>query len=64
MTRTEFIRKIIADPADPEQLLLDLGEDICAQLGWAEGDQIEWTDMGDGAWQLHKKITEGSNAQE
>ena len=56
MTRTEFIKKIIADPEDPEQLLLDLGEDVCGQLGWAEGDQIEWTDLGDGVWQLHKKV--------
>ena len=56
MTRTEFIKKIIADPEDPEQLLLDLGEDVCAQLGWAEGDKIEWTDLGDGVWQLHKKV--------
>jgi hypothetical protein len=55
MTREQFIRKIIQDPENPDELLLDLGEDLCAQFGWAEGDQIEWTDLGDGAWQLQKK---------
>lgn len=55
MTREEFIRKIIQDPENPDELLLDLGEDLCAQLGWAEGDNVEWTDNGDGTWLLTKK---------
>lgn len=55
MTRNEFIRKLVEDPENPGELLLDLGEDLCEQMGWAEGDTIKWTDMGDGAWMLTKK---------
>ena len=40
------------DPEDPEQLLLDLGTELCEQLGWHPGDQIEWTDNKDGSWTL------------
>ncbi len=24
-------------------------------LGWKEGDSIEWSDIGNGAWSLNKK---------
>lgn len=46
-----------ADPEDPEQLLLDLGTELCEQLGWQPGDQIEWTDNQDGSWTLTKPIS-------
>ena len=49
--------KVIEDPEDPEQLLLDLGTELCEQLGWQPGDQIEWTDNQDGSWTLHKTIS-------
>ena len=42
------------DPEDPEQLLLDLGTELCEQLGWQPGDQIEWIDNKDGSWTLTK----------
>ena len=42
------------DSEDPEQLLLDLGTELCEQLGWRPGDEIEWTDNKDGTWTLHK----------
>lgn len=45
------------DPEDPEQLLLDLGLELCEELGWQAGDEIEWTDNKDGSWTLHKKIS-------
>jgi hypothetical protein len=56
MTREQFIKKIIEDPENPGELLLDLGEDLCAQMGWAEGDNITWTDNGDGTWLLEKRV--------
>ena len=42
------------DPEDPEQLLLDLGTELCEQLGWRVGDQLAWTDNGDGSWTLSR----------
>jgi hypothetical protein len=47
--------EIFADPDDPDNLVLDLGVDICQQLGWQEGDQLQWTDNKDGTWTLTKK---------
>jgi hypothetical protein len=49
-----LIRRIIEDPEDPEQLILDLGQELCDQMGWAEGDTLIWTDLKDGSWQLKK----------
>lgn len=34
---------------------LDLGQELCAHLGWHEGDTLEWTDNGDNTWSLAKK---------
>jgi hypothetical protein len=45
------------NPDNPEELILDLGEEICGPLGWVEGDTIVWTDMGNGSWQLTKQQT-------
>ena len=49
-----LVRQIIEDPEDPEQLILDLGQELCDQMGWAEGDTLIWTDLKDGSWQLKK----------
>ena len=49
-----LVRRIIEDPEDPEQLILDLGQELCDQMGWAEGDTLTWTDLKDGSWQLKK----------
>jgi hypothetical protein len=45
---------VIEDERDPDQLLLDLGTELCEQLGWRPGDQLDWTDNGDGSWTLTK----------
>ena len=54
MTRTV---QVIEDPNNPEELLLDLGTELCAELGWAEGDTVQWIDNKDGTWQLTKLAT-------
>ncbi len=48
------IRRLIEDPEDPEQLILDLGQELCDELGWAVGDTLVWTDLKDGSWQIKK----------
>lgn len=47
--------KVVEDPDDPEGLILDLGNDLCAELGWQVGDTIEWIDQGDGSWLLSNR---------
>lgn len=35
-------------------LILPLGDELCAELGWEIGDTIQWTDNGDGTWTMSK----------
>jgi hypothetical protein len=43
---------VVEDDQDPEQLLLDLGTELCEQLGWHIGDELQWIDNKDGSWTL------------
>jgi len=56
---TTLVRQLIEDPEDPEQLILDLGQELCNELGWVVGDTLTWTDLKDGSWQL-KKTTQST----
>jgi hypothetical protein len=51
---TTLIRRLIEDPNDPEQLILDLGQELCDELGWNVGDTLTWIDNKDGSWQIKK----------
>ena len=44
--------QVVQDPEDPDQLLLDLGTELCEQLGWQIGDELQWIDNKDGSWTL------------
>ena len=35
-------------------LILPLGDELCAEVGWKIGDTLEWIDNGDGSWSLRK----------
>ena len=50
-----YIRTIVEDPDKPGELLLDLGTEICDELGWKPGDVVEWIDNKDGTWSIRKK---------
>jgi hypothetical protein len=52
---TQHTRIVMENPDNPEELILELGEEICVPLGWCEGDTIVWTDLGNGSWQLTKR---------
>ena len=54
---TTKIVQVIEDPDNPEELLLDLGTELCAELGWTVGDTVQWIDNKDGTWQLLKMTT-------
>ena len=47
-------RSIMVDPDRPDELVLDLGMELCEQLGWQPGDTLEWVDLKDGTWQLRR----------
>ena len=51
------IVQVIEDPNNPEELLLDLGTELCEELGWKVGDTVQWIDNKDGTWQLSKMTT-------
>jgi bifunctional DNA-binding transcriptional regulator/antitoxin component of YhaV-PrlF toxin-antitoxin module len=50
-------RWILNVEEDPEtgDGILTFPEDLLEESGWKEGDQILWTDNGDGSWTLTKK---------
>jgi hypothetical protein len=54
MQNNKVIRSIVEDPEQPGELLLDLGNELCDELGWKSGDVIEWIDNKDGSWTLKK----------
>ena len=50
---TTKIVNVVEDP-DTGDLMLDLGVELCSELGWQEGDTLEWTDNKDGSWLIQK----------
>ena len=51
-----YTRNIIQDP-DTDDLILDLGDELCREAGWEVGDTLEWIDQKDGTWILRKAPT-------
>jgi len=49
--------QVVEDPDNPGELLLDLGHELCAEIGWKVGDTVEWIDQKDGSWLLQKSKT-------
>lgn len=43
------------DPATGD-CILQFPQDFLENVGWKEGDTIEWSDNGDGSWCLTKKV--------
>lgn len=54
MEKYQGICNVIVDPDNLEELILDLGVEVCKRLGWQPGDTLEWIDNKDGSWQLRK----------
>jgi hypothetical protein len=48
-----YTRKVVKDP-ESDDLILDLGDDLCRAAGWKVGDRLEWIDNQDGSWTLRK----------
>jgi hypothetical protein len=54
MINTSWTLNVVEDPDNPGELILDLGNELCAELGWQAGDTLVWTDNKDGTWLLSK----------
>ena len=55
---------VVEDPDNPGELLLDLGNELCAEIDWKVGDTVEWIDQKDGTWLLQKKASANYSTQE
>lgn len=50
---TRWIIEVEEDPQTGEAIL-QLPPDMLANVGWKEGDTLEWIDNGDDSWILKK----------
>lgn len=51
---TRYTVQVLEDPDDPTGLVLDLGTEVCAELGWNVGDRVIWTINEDGTVSLSR----------
>lgn len=52
--KTSWTLEVEEDP-ETGDAILKFPEDLLKAAGWHEGDILNWTDLGDGSWQLTKK---------
>ena len=53
-----WILDVVEDP-DTGDAIITFPEDFLEQTGWKEGDNLKWTDLGNGSWSLTKQdVTE------
>jgi hypothetical protein len=53
-----WILNVIEDP-ETGDAIITFPEDFLEQTGWKEGDNLKWTDLGNGSWSLTKQdVTE------
>lgn len=45
---------VVQENGKDKELFIQLPEDALSQMGWAEGDLIEWLENSDGSWTLKK----------
>ena len=48
---------------ETDELILPLPDDLCAQLGWVIGTELDWIDNKDGTYSLKEKKTATSEEQ-
>jgi hypothetical protein len=56
--------QVVEDPDHPGELLLTLGHELCAEIGWKVGDTVQWIDQKDGTWLLQKKASANYSTQQ
>jgi len=51
----------LEEDTETGELVLPFTDEILNELGWKEGDVLEWVDNKDGSWSLVKKKQKKSN---
>jgi hypothetical protein len=46
---------VLQEHPETGELFFELPLDDLNQMGWSEGDILEWFDNGDGSWSVKKK---------
>jgi hypothetical protein len=46
---------IVQEHPETGELFFELPTEAINQVGWHEGDVLEWFDNGDGSWRITKK---------
>ena len=54
MTSIPKTLDIVEDPQTGD-LLLQLTDELCDQMGWAIGDNLVWENINDGTWSVRKE---------
>lgn len=55
MSQRHWTAQVVQNPDDPGEWLLDLGEELCQQLGWQVGDTLIWQQEEEGRWLLTRQ---------
>lgn len=45
---------VVEDPQTGD-LLLELTDELCEEMGWTVGDNLVWEQLNNGSWSLKKK---------
>lgn len=45
---------IVQEDPDTGEAFIELPQRLLAQLGWKEGDDLQWVEMPDGSWSIKK----------
>lgn len=53
--KNTWVLEVQEDPTNPDELILQFPPELLEVAGWKEGDNLTWTDRGDGSWELSKK---------
>jgi len=43
------------------EFYIEFSDEVMSEVGWKEGDDLVWTDNGDGSWTLTKKVDDIMN---
>ncbi len=54
MTDTKRWEITVEEDPTTGDLILPLPKELLELQGWQEGDELDWTDNGDGSWSLSK----------
>lgn len=47
---------VVEQDPDTGDSILTFPPDLLTEADWKEGDTLIWIDLGDGSWQLKKKV--------